>query len=226
MSTIEMLHYLYLKLGILAVICLSLNVILCLYKYKELSPTLRRFGNFLLWGLLIELTARVFAYSGMNNLPLLHLYTLGEFILLGFFYKSLITKPISFRKNFVYLLFTGAILIIMNSLFFQSIYGFNNVAKTSVQLAIISFAVLYFYNLTENRAAPEKTEKGLRLINSAILIYYSGSLFVFMCSQVSFEKSGLYEFFWAFNAALNLCFQLLVLWGIWKIRFQNTALST
>jgi hypothetical protein len=228
MNTPDLLHHLYLRVGDLAVVFLFVNVTLCFYHYKKLNLTFRLFSYFLLWNLLIEIAARLVSYSTIveSNLPLLHLYTLGEFLLLSVFYKSLMVKLEGAPQRINYFILAGAILIVLNSVFLQSIYSFNTIAKTAVQLTIISYAVLYFYNLTSNPSLSEQAGKSVRLINSAILVYYSGSLFIFMCSQVSFLESDLYMFFWAFNAALYLTFQLLVLWGIWKMVFQETTLSS
>lgn len=226
MEFIELLNSSIQIFGNLAITCLALNILLCLFHFKKLETPFRRFCYFLIWNLLIEIFARGFAYTGINNLPLLHLYTLGEFILLSFFYKSLLRKPLFFQNKYLQYVLIGSILIVLNSLFVQSIYGFNTLAKTSVQIIIISYAVLYFYHLTENTGLSHPVKKGMRLINSGIIVYYSGSLFIFMCSQVSFSNTNLYKAFWAFNAILNLIFQLLILWGIWKTVFKKTSLSS
>jgi len=114
----------------------------------------------------------------------------------------------------------------LNSILVQSIFEFNTIAKTIVQIIIISYAVIYFYNLTDDQPLSRTSEKSIRLINSAILIYYSGSLFVFMCSQLSFLNEDVYLLFWTFNAILNVIFQLLILIGIWKVIFLKTPLSS
>lgn len=226
MEIIELLNNSNKIFGNLAITCLAINVLLCLFFFKKLGTPFRRFCYFLIWNLLIEISARVFAYYEVNNLPLLHLYTLGEFILLSYFYQSLIEKPVFFQKKYWYFVFIGALLIIVNSLFFQNIYGFNTIAKTFVQIIIISFAVLFFYHLTEKQSLSHPVKKSLRLVNSAIIVYYSGSFFIFMCSQISFSHSDLYKVFWVFNAILNLIFQMLVLWGISKLVFRKTSLSS
>lgn len=209
----------YLNAGHLAVVCLGISVVLCLFNFKRLGIPLQRLCYFLMLNFCVEILARifVFAFTGINNLPLLHLYTLGEFLLLSWFYKSLLNRPLAFQQHYWKLILGAGICIILNSLFLQSIYEFNTIAKTFVQIVIISYAVLYFYHLSENQLSPPTVAKSLRLVNSAIIVYYSGSLFIFMCSQVSFENLKLYKFFWLFNAVLNLIFQLLILWGIWKV---------
>jgi hypothetical protein len=208
---------------ILVLIVLSTNVVFCFVHRHKLNSPFRFLFYYLIWNLLIEILAITFMKIGYNNLPLLHIYTLGEFVFFSYFYKSLIHKPSAFQKFFRHYIVVGSILIILNSIFFQSIYDFNTYSKSVVQITIIGFAVLYFYNLIENKLLTEEISKGLRLVNSAILIYYSGSLFIFMYG-ISLEANDHYIMMWTFNAILNLVFQMLILRGLWKVYFKKRIL--
>jgi len=226
MDFTEIIKSLYLHTANVALFILGLNVLICILYFKRFNVPFRRLGIFLIFNFLIELLAILFTAQGINNLPLLHLYTLGEFILLSIFYESIIPKRGLIKKYQKHFLILGILLILLNSIFIQSIFEFNNLAKTFVQISIISYAVLYFYNLTENKKFNALQQKSLRLINSAILIYYSGSLFIFMCSQISFENTETYTLFWTFNAALNAIFQLLIFWSLWKISFKKIIMRS
>jgi hypothetical protein len=170
---------------------------------------------------MIEILARVFMQLEYNNLPLLHIYTLGEFILFSYFYKSLLYKPAVFHKKYLYFIVGCSLLIVFNSVFFQSIYEFNSYAKTFVQITIIGYAVLYFYNLIGNDTAAPVASKSLRIVNSAVIIYYSGSLFIFMYGKIALENARPYIVLWAFNSVLNIIFQLLILLGLWKAFYKK-----
>lgn len=222
----KVLNVIYENAGHLAIICLSITVLLCLIHFKQLKEPYRRLCYFLLFNLTIEVLARVFIFSRINNLPLLHIYTLGEFLLLTYFYQSLLLHFSPLQKRFTPWLIFGAVLIVLNSIFINDIFSFNPLAKTFVQLCIMAYAVIYFYTLSDEPGQNPNMSQSLRLINSAILIYYSGSLFIFMCNQLFFENSELYKIFWTFNAVLNAAFQLLMLWGIWKVVYKKTPLSS
>jgi len=222
METSTTIYSLFKYSGYAAVFVLSLSVILSTLNFNKLQKPYIRLLYFLVWNLFIEISARCFAIFEINNLPLLHLYTLGEFILFSWFYKSLISKPTFLLRKLDISILIGAILILVNSVFFQGIYGYNSIAKTIVQLIIICFAVLFFYNQTEIRTESNTISKSLSLINSAILIYYSGSLFIFMTSQMLKMYPDWKEVFWAFNAVLNIAFQILILCGIWMVVFKKT----
>ncbi|WP_298512600.1 hypothetical protein [uncultured Kordia sp.] len=219
------LNSIYFHTANIALFCLCINVALCLLFWKKLNTPFKQLAYFLIWNVIIEILVLIVAALGYkNNLPLLHVYTLGEFILFSFFYRSLLDKPVFFRKYFWHFLTLGSLLIVYNSIAIQSIFVFNSFSKTFVQLTIIGFAIVYFYNLVENQQFSPVISKSLRLINSAILVYYSGSLFIFMCSNVYFENAQVYDIFWIFNALLNVLFHLLILVGLWKVFFKKTTL--
>lgn len=204
---------------ILFLIC---NILFSLLYLKKLNTPFRRLFYFLIWNLIIEILSIVFTSLGHNNLPLLHIYTLGEFVLFSYFFISIITFPRLFRTLFWWFVGIGALFIVINSLFFQSIYDFNTYAKSFSQVSIIGYAVMYFYNLVTTNSFASDTMKSLRLINSAILIYYSGSLFIFMYGR-SMEVNEWYIMLWAFNAVLNLIFHLLIFIGLWKAFYKKST---
>ena len=53
-----------------------------LIRWKKLNPTQVYLGRLIIFSAFIEIVAKVLALTHTNNLPLLHLYTLVEFILL------------------------------------------------------------------------------------------------------------------------------------------------
>lgn len=176
------------------------------------------FTYFVFLNMITEFSARIFVEFGENNLPLLHLYTLGEFILLSFFFKQLFTNQIAAKKKINIFILIVSILIILNSIFLQSIFGFNSYAKTLVQCILIAYSLFYFVGIDSKIEGRNDKEKARLIVNVAILIYYSGSLFIFMFSDFFLRYgNGISRNFWMFNAGLNLIFQLIILAALWKV---------
>lgn len=196
--------------------CLFGSTLLIIIYWKRLSPAFRYLSYYIFWNLLIEILSRNYHYIDENNLPLLHLYTLGEFILFSMFYRILYAKVKWIQRYYWMFVCTISGFIILNSLFLQSIYEFNSYAKTLVQLLIMGYAIFYFYHLIDEENK-NTTENGIKVINSAVLIYYSGSLFIFMFSNYFLSQNiRIHVGFWVFNAFLNMLFQILILAGLWK----------
>ena len=202
--------------------CLLLSIILLTRLYTELPKSLKIFTVFLYINLVTETSATLLFNYRLNNLPLLHIYTLAEFLCLSYFFSILITKPRLYSKKFLYFCIGIAILIVLNSIFMQSIFTFNSYAKTLVQSLIILYVILYFYNLSGEVDNNNPYQQALRLINSALIVYYSGSLFIFMFSNSFLQsKVRMNAGFWIFNAGLYLAYQLLVLISVWRLTFNR-----
>lgn len=189
---------------------LVISIILGLYYWKRL-PVAFKFLSFFLWcNLLVEVIV-FFLPKGMNNLPLLHLYTLLGFILISLIYQKMGLLGNWPNKYFVLFLASISGLLVLNSIFLESIYTYNSYAKTLVQLFLIGYAVSYMFQLKES--SPDTG--ALNLMNYAILIAYSGSLFIFMFGNVLLADE-FDNLFWEINIILNLLFQILILISIWK----------
>ena len=121
------------------------------------------------------------------------------------------------------------LLIILNSLFVQDIYTFNSYAKTLVNVIILIYSGILFFQLLRNmdKKGEYPNRRLLEIINTAVLLYYSGSLFVFMFSNYYLSHGdGLPLVFWIFNVVLNLIFQILILIAIWKASLQMNYSSS
>ncbi|MEO1435416.1 MAG: hypothetical protein AAFV80_07760, partial [Bacteroidota bacterium] len=193
--------------------------ILIIRHWSKLPLAVKTLGIFLAWNFFIEMASRALQFYEINNLPLLHAYTLGEFILFSLFFYSL--EPIkNWNKAGRYIFLTlGSVFILLNSLFLQPITGFNSYAKSFVQIAIISYSlVLFFFLIGKETIHQTSHDKPLKWINAGILTYYCGSLFIFMFSDFFYDEGQhLPAIFWFFNSVLNLTFQVIVLYALWKI---------
>jgi len=198
------------------IVPLVLSLILSIYYWKRLPIAFKFLSFYLCCNLLVEVIV-FFLPSGTNNLPLLHIYTLFEFILITLLYQKMNLFESWRAWRFEILLISISSLIVLNSIFKQSIYIYNSYAKTVVQVLFIAYAVGYMFQLKENN----KESASLNLMNYAILIAYSGSLFVFMFGNVLLADA-FYDLFWDINLVLNLLFQILILISIWKAsRFKK-----
>lgn len=202
----EVIHY----LTRLIVFILVISVALAIFNRKRLPGAFKILALYLGWNLFIELITFI-PVRGTNNLPLLHLYTLVEFVLFTLLYKRLeLFKSWSISAFWTYLI-SISVLIILNSIFLQSIYTYNSYAKALVQVLLIVYAVGYMFKLKE----PGVESGSLNLMNAAILLFYSGSLFVFMFGNVELAPE-FDRIFWDINVLLNLFFQVLMLISLWK----------
>lgn len=193
--------------------------------YKKLSSPFKILVVFLCFNLAIEVGSIFGAIVYHQNLPLLHLYTLGELILWTLFYDRLF-KEKTFLNNYLYwILGIIGTLVVLNSVFVQSIFSYNSYGKTLVQTLIICYALRYSFHFTEDAIHPTLEYKMLRAINAVVLINYSGTLFIYMSSIFWLTDNGAFNFLSAVNIVLNTIFQLIILITLWKVVFTHRKSS-
>jgi hypothetical protein len=165
-----------------------------------------------------ELSSTMLMNRGMNNLPLLHMYTLSEFVLLYLFYD--IAFGNSFPKWMLRGIAAGFVLFsVINSLFIQNIYTFNSYARGLEALLLIIFSLLYFYKLSLPSQHTQEVMAPATWISSGILIYFSGGFILFILSNYILPLgSALNRQIWAIHSFLSIILYVLVAIGLWKAR--------
>jgi len=156
-------------------------VIIALAKYRIIGRSLKLLLLYLLVSGGINLLAILNSHS--NNLPLLHIYTVAEFILLILYFKSITSSP---RALLVYrfLLFFFPLLCLINVIFFQSKFQYNSYVRPLEALVLIGCCFYYFYNSAATDTVVPWGRSPTNWINSGILLYFSTSLFLFIFSNV------------------------------------------
>jgi len=207
-----------------AIAVLVVSLVICLYLNKKLPKSLKPIKWYLIANLIVELVSRYLFNRGINNLWLLHLFTIIEFNVLSYYFFNLYGWKIRTKHKIYFIIMN--VLIILNSIFLQDITGFNSYAKSVVQISIIVLAIGYFIRRTEYQNDERDERRTNNLIVAALLFYYSTSLFIFMFSNLVNDYFGkLPTEFWILNAFLNFVFQSLILKALWKeLRVKKSTL--
>ena len=212
----------------MAQVCLLLNLLLLVWQYKPVPKQIKRLGPFILIALITEIYATYLTRQAIPNLFLLHIYTLLEFLAWSFFYQHLFKEKVLIQKVLPWLVGIITVLIISNTVFLEPMSGFNSNAKSLVQILLISSAILYFFTAFGKVDLIQALPRSLMLINFAVILYYSGSLFIFMFSRflndnkvAQFHQHGL----WTINALIYVIFLILILFAIWTAAFRKTKSS-
>lgn len=202
---------------------IALNIVTIATLDKKLKPYIWWFGAFLLVSFIVQIWASYLSLRKMPNLFLVHYYTFFEFIFLSLFYSKLINKYKFVRQYFLTFITIVGLLIILNTIFLQPLTEFSSNARTLAQSIYIIYAIAYFF---QEIATYKKTvyERMIININSAVLIYYSGSFFIFLFSNISNIMVAGYDIFWIINALLYLIFQLLIFLALWTFWWKNKSI--
>jgi hypothetical protein len=159
-----------------------LPIVAGLIYYKRLNKPFRALQVFLIASFIINTAGSVLASYSINNLPLLHVYTIVEVVTVMLYYLYAFGKgDISKWIKAVMVIFP--IICIANFTFIQSIYTFNTYTRPLAAIIIIVFTSWYLA-VQSNIKSPELVTRSGRLVAAGFMIYYCSSVFQFIFSNI------------------------------------------
>ena len=165
-------------IGVLVPISIIAPISLAFLKYKQLPPELKIITLCLCCSGLSNLLSTVSSHLGINNMPLVHLYSVVEFGVICMFYRKILLNE-NIRKYIPVLFLFFLLICIVNALFFQTIFSYSTYTKPIEAIFVILLSIVYLLQLLEDydKVIAHKTE--LIYINSGFLLYFSGSFVLF-----------------------------------------------
>lgn len=193
--------------------------------FERLPRAFRWLARYLFFNLFIESSAFLAAVFFKQNLPLLHLYTLGELWLWAFFYRSILDEKGFFRQHFSKIMTVATVLVVSNTAFLQPLLTYNSYAKSFVQVVILLLALDFAFYFTEKPPFRPADERRLRAANAVVLISYSATLFIFMSSKYWEPQNDLQNALTAVNRWINTAFQFAMFLILCNQIFSPTSFS-
>lgn len=206
--------------GKLAAASIFIPFIIVLRKKSQLEYPMTFLAYLIYFMAITEVIAEILWWSSTNNLPLLHLYIIVEFALLGWMYHLYLYKLLG-RYLIPLIIVAFCTFSIINSLFIQSIFTFNTYARAIENLLLILLSLAYFYKMLKELKVKYLEKDPMFWINSGILVYFSGNLFIFIFSNYILPHKSLNMLFWSIHATLNLFIYTFYAIGLWLSR-QNS----
>lgn len=199
-------------------ILLFLNLLLYVEVFFRKGKAVKIFTFYLIGTALVQLASQLYKIWYNNNLFLSHYYFIGQFILLGLFFRSLFTNPIQKSVANWILIIGLSLLAVQYSIDPAVFYKFNLFEIFVTSFLIIILAAMHLYNLLAEKKVYYYTTIG-------ILIYLSGSTILFFVGNLTVILSEEYQFLpWILNAALVVVYQLFILFD-WKKTFYKHKTS-
>lgn len=177
---------------------------------------------YLIFAGIIDVMEEIIGGYHINNLPLLHFYTIIEFLcLLRFFqlvfHDALCTSIIGI------IAVAFSIFAILDMLFIQSIYSFNSYPRPIAALIIAGLCLFYFFKKGESENSESWINDPLNWVVTGLLLYFGSSFFHFAFLNVMYEKASLKVnlIFGAIHATLVMVMYLLFAAGFLYAKNQR-----
>jgi hypothetical protein len=163
------------------------------------------FTIYLVGTVLVQISAQIYLVTNGNNLFISHYYFIGQFILLGLFFKSLFESKIQRTLSNWILVIGISVIVIHYAIEPDVFFRFNLFEIFVTSFLIIILASIHLYNLLGE-------EKKFYYSTVGILLYLSGSTILFFVGNLTVILSKEYQFLpWTLNAALVVIYQLFIL---------------
>lgn len=181
-----------------------INLVLFLIQFKKLTKAFRIFTLYLFVISIIQLTSSYYSRNGMNNLFLSHFYFLLQFILLSFFYYTILKVHLQRQWVLIGLVICPLLIGIQYYLEPSLFWGFNLLEIFITSFLIVIYTMFHFYNILNE-------SKEYYYLNTGIFIYVLGSTVLFLSGNIlstldkSFGKN-----IWFLNGLLYVIYQVYI----------------
>ncbi|MFD0751619.1 hypothetical protein ACFQZS_15820 [Mucilaginibacter calamicampi] len=191
-----------------------LPIIAGLIYYKRLNKPLRTLQVYLIASFIINTAGSILASHNINNLPLLHVYTIVEVLTVMLYYLYAFGKG-DIGKWIKAVMVIFPVICIINFSFIQSIYTFNTFTRPLSAIIIILFTTAYMTMQSSFKNRELITRSG-RLVAAGFMIYFCSSLFQFIFSnEISkHASSNIKLLIWDLHGTFVLIMYLLIFWAI------------
>jgi hypothetical protein len=175
---------------------------------------------YLIFVLLAGIAAIITIKQGINNLPLLHFYTIAEFLfILRYFQLTINTSSAQWIIKMLMIFFPS--MAILDFIFIQDIHQFNSYPRPIAALIIMGFCMYYFFIYTEREIKRRWTSQPLNWLTVGLLIYFCGAFLFFAFANIIHQKASLPMRYVFNNIHATLVMLMYILFSIGFLQVKN-----
>lgn len=152
-------------------------------------------------------------HSSLQNI-VYYGFTIGEFLLLGMVFSQAIIPFLSktfFRLITLFFLCFVAI----DMIWLSGINQFNNYSTAIEGLLLIFFSIVFFYKTLKELKIRDLEKEPLFWISTGVLLYFSGSLFIFLFTNYVNSSNTALLIIWGIHAIFRILLNLFYSITLW-----------
>lgn len=193
---------------------LGINLILFAIGFSKQGKAYRIFTLYTAFIVFVQGLATIMSYFHYENLIIVNMYFLGQFIWLSLFYKVLFKNENQKRMVNIGIAVVLLVLTIQYGMNPSLLFKFNLFEIFITSFLLIIYATLHFYNMLSEKRI-------FYYINIGIILYLFGSTILFLLGNLSIAVNSSFSLItWELNAFLYIIFQLIIMFE-WKKSFSS-----
>ncbi|MEM9920606.1 MAG: hypothetical protein AAF990_21085 [Bacteroidota bacterium] len=191
-----------------------LPVLIGLFRLKQLLGIQKLVGLLVLTSLLAETGIYLLTVWDISNLPLIHLFTALQFTLLSLILAKAL-RPLFPERFFQILIPTFLGFAIIDAFFLNGLYNFNSFARPLASSILLFLALSFFYKTLKELKIKSLEREPLFWLCIGIVIYFSGSLLIFLLTNYVKTSNEVLRTLWGIHAIFNIILNTsysIILW--------------
>lgn len=185
-----------------------------LFKLQSLNSLQRWIGLLVLVTLLGELGVYILDKLWSNNLPVIHLFTLAQFVIIVCIMERGLA-PMFSKKTFRIMILFFFCFSLMDAFWWNGIYSFNNYSRPMASLLLLFLALCFFYKTLRELKIKHLEQTPLFWLSIGLLIYFSGNLFIFLFTNYVKVSNEALMTIWGIHAIFNIILNLTYSIALW-----------
>ncbi len=189
-------------------------VTIVLFKRNNIIEVQRWIGLLVLITLLSEIIINFLSSNKINSLPAVHLFTALQFAVLALVLgKGL--SPLFSSRFLKGLIITFILFVISDAIFLNGITNFNSFSRPLASFILIFLSLCFFQKTLKELKIKSLDKEPLFWVNIGVLIYFSGSLFIFLFTNYIKASNDALLTLWGIHAIFNIILNISYSIALW-----------
>ncbi|RLD44035.1 MAG: hypothetical protein DRI86_08445 [Bacteroidetes bacterium] len=158
--------------------------------------------------------------SHINNISVLNLFTIIEFIFIAIFYSQILGS--FYKRRTIIIIYSIVLLVLLSSQGMDLIHNidFITISIASVSIMVSSIVLILKSNFSD--LSFNINNISIKIINNTFLFYFSTTFIIYLLSDwVIVNHYDSFKYIWAINGLVSFITNLLFTLALWKARFQT-----
>ncbi len=207
-----------LYMGIIVPAAILLPVTAAVIRKKYWQPPEKLIFVYLMLSGVFNILAAALAARSINNLPLLHLYTVIEFTVIAAFFRSIV-EPGRARMLITWLMGLFPLMALINIYLLDSIFLYNLIPRSVEAIIVVSFCIYYLMKSLSFSAGKSPFFNFAVVVS--FLLYFSGSLALFALSDFIIANKKINALIWNTHATFVLIMYLIIAVAYYKTKHEK-----
>ena len=149
-----------------------------------------------------------------NNLPVVHLFTVFQFVIFVLIMKKGLT-PLIPKRVFDFLIVFFVLFAFCDAFWWHGIYNFNTYSRPLSGFILLFLALCFFYKTLKELKIKHLEKTPLFWVSAGILVYFSGSLFIFLFTNFVKSSDQALLTLWGIHAIFNILLNISFTIALW-----------